>query len=71
MTDADYTNILALLSNTPVQTKSLSHRSEQAAKGTGFYLGADKTVHVFETRKSHLYFKYQDFEISKRVHIPR
>ena len=43
MTDADQANDLALLVNTPTQTKSLLHRLEHAAGGIGLYTNADKT----------------------------
>ena len=42
MFDADYTDDLALLADTPAQVKSLLHSLEQAARGIGLYI--DKTV---------------------------
>ena len=42
--DTDYTNDLALLTNTPVQAESLLHSLEQAAGGIGLYVNSDKTV---------------------------
>ncbi len=42
-TDADYTNDLALLANTPSQAKSQLHNLEQAAGVIGFHVNANKT----------------------------
>ena len=41
--DADYTNNLVLLANTPTHAKSLLHSMEQAASGIGLYVNSDKT----------------------------
>ena len=43
MTEADYTNDLALLTNTTDQAKSLWHNLEQAEGGNGLYINATKT----------------------------
>ena len=40
--DADYTDDIALLANTPTQAKSLLHSLEQAAGGIGLYVNAAK-----------------------------
>ena len=40
-TDADYTNDLVLLANTPVQTDSLLHNLKQAARGIGLYMNSE------------------------------
>ena len=37
----------------------------------GLYMKRNKTVHVFEMKKSHLQFKWKAFKISRQVHIPR
>ena len=42
MTDADYTDDLALLTNTPVQFKSLLHSLKQAARGIDLYVTTNK-----------------------------
>ena len=42
ITDADYTDDIALLANTPAQAKTLLHSLEQAAAGIGLYVNADK-----------------------------
>ena len=43
MTDADYTDDLALLANIPVQDDSLLYSLEQAAGGIGLYMNTNKT----------------------------
>ena len=47
ITDADYADDLALLANTSTKAESLLHNKEQAAGGIGFYMNANKTIHVF------------------------
>ena len=46
ITDADYTDDIALLVNTPAQAESLLHSLEQAAAGTGLHVNADKTEYM-------------------------
>ena len=46
MTGEDYAANLALLSNRPVQIKSLLHRLEQAVGGIKLYVNPNR-VHVF------------------------
>ena len=41
--DADYTDDLTRLTNTPAQAESLLHSLEQAAKDIGLYMNSDKT----------------------------
>ena len=41
--DADYSDDIALLANTPAQAKSLLHSLERAASGIGLHVNADKT----------------------------
>ena len=43
ITDADYSNDIALLANTSNQAKSLLHSLEPAAGGIGIHVNADKT----------------------------
>ena len=43
ITDADYTDDIVLLVNTPAQAKSLMHTFEQAAGGIGLHMNANKT----------------------------
>ena len=43
MTDADYADDLALLTNTSAQVKSLLHNLEQAAGSIGLNVNANKT----------------------------
>ena len=44
--DADYTNNIALLENTPALAKSLLHCLERAAGGIGLHVNADKTEYL-------------------------
>ena len=41
-TDTDYADDMALLTNTPIQVKSLRHSLEYAAEGIGHYVNAVK-----------------------------
>ena len=43
ITDADYTEEIALLANTPNQAKTLLHSLERAAAGIGLHVNAHKT----------------------------
>ena len=45
ITDADYSDDLALLANIPAQAESLLHRLEQASRGIGLYVNSDTTVY--------------------------
>ena len=47
ITDADYTDDLVLLTNTPAQAKSLLHNLKQATISIGLYVNSDKTVYAF------------------------
>ena len=42
MTDAEYTDDIALLANTPTETKPWPDSLEQAAEGIDFYVNATK-----------------------------
>ena len=44
--DADYTDDIVLLANTPTQAESLLHSLEQAAAGIGFHVNTDKTEYM-------------------------
>ena len=46
ITDADYTDDLALLANTPNQAETLLHSLEQAAAGIGLHVNAHKTEYM-------------------------
>ena len=43
ITDANYTDDIALLANAPTQAETLLHSLEQAAAGIGLYVNAHKT----------------------------
>ena len=46
ITDADYTDDIALLVNTPAQAETLLHSLERAAAGIGLHVNADKTEYI-------------------------
>ena len=46
ITDADYTDDLALLANTPNQAETLLHSLERAAAGIGLHVNAHKTEYM-------------------------
>ena len=43
MTDADFSDYLVVLVNTPAQTESRQHSLEERARGIGLYVNVDKT----------------------------
>ena len=45
--DANYTDDIALLANTPAQAKTLLHSLEQAAGGIGLHVNTDKTESMY------------------------
>ena len=64
ITDGDYTDDIALLTNTPTQAESLLYSVEWASGGIGLYVKADKTESSCALIK----------EISKtceQIHLPR
>ena len=46
ITDADYTDYIALLANTPAQVETLQHSLERAAAGIGLHVNAHKTEYM-------------------------
>ena len=46
ITDADYTDDIAILANTPNQAETLLHSLEQAAAGIGPHVNAHKTEYM-------------------------
>ena len=46
ITDADYTDDIGILVNTPNQTETLLHSLERAAAGNGLYINAHKTEYM-------------------------
>ena len=46
ITDADYTNDIAHLANTPAQAKTLLYSLERAAAGIGLYVNANKMEYM-------------------------
>ena len=51
ITDADYSDDIALLANTPTQAESLLHNLEQTAGGIGLHVNADKTEYMYFNKK--------------------
>ena len=49
--DADYTNDIVFLANTPIQAESLLHSLEQAAGSIGLHVNADKTEYMSFNQK--------------------
>ena len=46
ITEADYTDDIVLLANTPAEAETLLHNLERAAAGVGLYVNADKTDYM-------------------------
>ena len=55
ITDADYTNDLVLLTNTPAQAESLLHSLEQAVGGIRLHMNANKTDCISFRREGVIY----------------
>ena len=47
ITDADYADDIAILTNTPTQAKTLLHNLERPAAGIGFHVNAQKTEYMY------------------------
>ena len=54
ITDADYTDDIALLANTPTQADPLLHSQERAAAGIGLHVNAHKTEYTCFNQRSDL-----------------
>ena len=46
ITDADYSDVIAILANAPTQAETLLHRLERAAAGIGCYVNVHKTGYM-------------------------
>ena len=53
ITDADYADDIAILTNTPDQAETLLHSLERAAAGIGLYVNAHKTEYI--SNEGHLH----------------
>ena len=72
ITDADYTDDITLLANTPTQVESLLHGLEQAAGCIGCHVNADKIEYIcFNQKRGNLHTKWWFSETSGQVHIHR
>ena len=68
ITDADYTDDIALLANTPAQAETLLHCLERAAAGIGLYVNAVKTEYMsFNQRGDILTLNGSSLKL---VHLP-
>ena len=47
ITDADYTDDIEILANTPNQAETLLHSLERAVAGTGLHVNAHKTEYIY------------------------
>ena len=54
ITDADYTDDIALLANTPVRAESLLHSPERAAVGIGLHVNANKTEYMYFNQRGNV-----------------
>ena len=66
ITDADYTNAIAILANTPNQAETLLHSLEQAAADISLHVNAHKTEY-----RGHFHTRMKLSETSRLVHLPR
>ena len=60
ISNADYTDDIALLSNAPAQAETLLlHSLERAAAGIGLHVNADKTeyIYILQSNRRHLHTK--------------
>ena len=72
ITDADYTDYIVLLANTPAQVKSLLHSLEQAASGIGLHVNADKTEYmIFNQRGDISTLKGGPLKLEDKFTYPR
>ena len=54
ITDADYTDDIALLANTPYQAETLLHSLERAAAVIGFHVNAHKTEYMYFNQRGNI-----------------
>ena len=54
ITDVDYADDIALLSNTPSQAETLLHSLERTAADIGLHVNADKTEYMCFNQRSHI-----------------
>ena len=54
ITKADNTDDIALLANTPTQTKSLLHSLERVVGSIGLHVNADKTEYMYFNQRGHI-----------------
>ena len=53
--EADYTNVIALIANTPTLAEFLLHSLEQAAGGIGLHVNTDKTEYMCSNQRGNIY----------------
>ena len=54
LTDADYTDDIALLANTPAQAETLLHSLERAAAGIGLHVNVHKTEYMYFNQRANI-----------------
>ena len=54
ITDTDYAEDIAFLSNTPTRAESLLHKLEKLVESIGFHMNADKTENMCFNLEGHI-----------------
>ena len=70
ITDADYTDDIALLANTPNQAETLLHSLERAATGIGLH-GTQNWMYVLQPNGRHFHTRWNLSETYRQIHLPR
>ena len=71
ITDADYTDDIALLANAPAQAETLLHSLEQAAVGIGLHVNAHKMEYMCFNQTGDISTLNGSSETSWQVHLPK
>ena len=71
ITDADYTDDITLLANTPAQDESLLHSLERTAGGIGLHVNAEETEYIcFNQRGDISTLNGGPLKLEWQVHLP-
>ena len=71
ITDADYTDDIALLANTPAQAETLLYSPERAAAGIGLHVNEPKTEYMCFNERGDISTLNVSSETRRQVHLPR
>ena len=72
ITDADYTDDIAILANTPNQAETLLHSLEWAATGIGLHVNAHKTEYMCFNQTGDISTLEGNLsETGRQIHLPR